>query len=560
MPCNQCNEPPKIRCATNRLPVGQPCSIPQYQQVPMVYTQPHCERPPEPKCDNPCDLLPIDEWLPNSTYAGFDYNPSTQSKIMYQIPMAFVNTKSLGRTGVCSDLNEGWRWIDPCTGYIHNEVNYCYTVRNEDGTILHSQDTRFPYEALSPRSRCAVGTNCSPADCPIGKVLTVVEGDNCSKVGCNDDCKFELRDPVTTKIAVTDKDTGQVVDLPIINGKVTIPVKNGLGVELNIENDGTIVPRWKAKNTNTVSHEFDVDGFVLSRVILDPDPANLTVATPNGLLSKLYKDPNDFTGDGTSTNPLNIKINPDTCNLLKSTADGLLVKPIFDTNFFSGCGATNDNPITLKNCPGFTSKFLTQADDEYFSFKAKTDGAVAGTLVGNVSVVVGDAVRQDEVASNNQGSVPSFTWQVDWSFKVPDTGCVGFDWLVQYNTQALTNYQAKLEAINYRASIKVTSNAVIKTPSDQEVGSFWIPAGAYNSSQNDFGSENTNSSADKTGLMVIKSNSTVSGNLRMRANFANGVNPALVVDNNNTPLLNNLKSLFTSVSVDFVLLKKIKAI
>src|SRR4028118_1015104 len=193
MPCNTCNEQPKIRCAMNRLPVEQACPMPQYEQVPVVCAQPHCPIP-EKKCEDPCDLLPIDEWLPNTTYAGFDYNPSTQSKIMYQIPLAFVNTKSLGRTGVCTDLNEGWRWIDPCTKYIHNEVNYCYTVRDEDGTVLHKQDTRLPFEAISPRGRCDNNTNCSPTDCPIGKVLTVVKGDQCNKTGCGDDCKFELKD------------------------------------------------------------------------------------------------------------------------------------------------------------------------------------------------------------------------------------------------------------------------------------------------------------------------------------------------------------------------------
>lgn len=555
---NSCPEPTS-RCAINKLKVEQPCHQPQmFAPQTMVYREP-C---PEKECDNPCDLLPVDEYLPSVAYAGFDYNQATQSKLMYQIPLAFINTKSLGRTGTCSDLNEGWRWIDPCTNYIHNEVNYCYTVRNEDGTVLHSQDTRLPFEAISPISRCA-GTKkeCEDQPCPIGKVLTVVAGNPCGKTGCGENpCQFALKDPVMTKVAVTDKDNSQIVDLPLVNGKVTIPIKDGQGVGLNIETDGTIVPRWKAKNTNTISHEFDSDGFVLSKVKLDPNPTNLTVETPNGLITKLYTNLNDFTGDGTSIKPLNIKVDSDLSNLLKPGTDGLLVKPIFDTNFFTGSGANNNSPVTLKNCPGFTSKFLTQAEDEYFSFKAKTDGVVTGSLIGNVSVVIGDAVRQDEIATNNQGAVPSFTWQVDWSFRVPDTNCTGFDWLVQYNTQALTGYQAKNEAINYRASIKVNNNAIIKTPSDQEIGSFWIPAGIYNSSQNDFGSENTNASADKTGLMVIKSNSIVSGNLRMRANFGNGISPSLVTDTNGVPLLDNLKQLFTSMSADFVILKKIKAI
>lgn len=565
MSCNDpCNKPIiRNKCAVNRLETALPCydQEPQYYQYPVA--QPLCDIPKEIPCDNPCDQEPLDTWLLEKTVAGVDLNRETQSKLMYQIPLALINGKSLGRTGVCSNLNEGWRAVDPCTKYTHSEVNYCYVVRDQEGSVVHQADTRFPFEAISPISRCDTYSDCDEVVCPIGKVLTVVEGGKCGNVGCGDknNCQFALKDPVMTKVAVTDRDTGQIVNLPLVDSKVIIPVKDGLGVELNITNDGTIVPRWKAKNTNTVSHEFDADGFVLSKVKLDPNTTNLTVETPNGLLSKLYTNPNDFTGNGTATSPLAVKINPDICNLLKPTTEGLLVKPIFDSKYFSGCGASNDTPITLKNCPGFGSKFLTQEDKEYFSFKGSANGAVTN-LAGGMSVTIGGVSPDPEIVSGIQGVVRSYTWQVDFSFTTPDTGCEGFDWLVQYNAQTLTNFQALNEAVNYRASIRILNGGSILSPSDQEVGSFWINSAITNSNQNDFGAENTNASANKTGIMKLKSNTTISGNMRFRATFANGVNPSGILNasnGNNTPLLSNLAALFTSVSSDFVILKKIKS-
>jgi hypothetical protein len=543
-PCKKTKVQPK--CNTiNRLEVEQPCYMPEPQYYECPIPQALCDIPKEKPCDNPCDLPPVDKWVFENSIAGMDYNDQTQSKLMYQIPLAFINTKSLGRTGVCSNLNEGWRAVDPCTGYTHSEVNYCYVVRDENSTVIHRQDTRLPFEAISPISRCDTYSDCNDGVCPIGKVLTVVEGSECGNVGCGDknNCQFALKDPVMTKVAVTDRDTGQVVDLPLVNTKVTIPVKDGLGVNLNIENDGTIIPRWKAKNTNTISHEFDNDGFVLSKVKLDPDTTNLTKETSNGLLTKLYTNPNDFTGNGTATTPLGVKINPDVCNLLKPTTDGLLVKPIFDSRYFSGCGANNDNPITLKNCPGFGTKFLTQEDNEYFSFRASVTGMVTN-LAGGMSVTVGSVSLAPEVTAGNQGPVRSYVFQVDFNFTTPDTGCSGFDWLVQYNAQAMTNYQAKNEAVNYRAAINIINGGSVLTPSDQAIGSFWVNSAITNSTQNDFGAENTNASANKTGIMKLKSNTTISGNIRFRATFANGVETSSVV---------------TSVSSDFVLLKKIKS-
>lgn len=252
----QCNKP---TCQSEPSYVYEPtCTVLNIEQDSSKETE---------ECRVGITCYPIDgqEAMWSQWVIGPSYDEQTGIHINYKIPFGFVDFKDLGRSGNCSQYNEGRVYTDEdCNTYQY--LNYKLVVRDKNQTVVRVEDNRIPVEALSPYDRCACEPVTEPgcdaedpcAHCPTKVLKTVCENGVCKVAWVEEGVPFDLSvlDTNTVDLTLTTLPDGtkqlkadaKLVDSPTVDLSATpdgikadVKISDDAGNGIEVRDDGLYV-------------------------------------------------------------------------------------------------------------------------------------------------------------------------------------------------------------------------------------------------------------------------------------------------------------------------------